>query len=150
MVNSSFYSKYKFQLIFAGISLLVVILDQLTKFLLLKYSPSWDLKILTLHLIQNTGAGFGILQNQSFWLGIISLAAAALILFEYKKIDKNYISQILFSVLLGGIAGNMLDRFFRQFVVDFMDFGWWPAFNLADACITLSIIGLMIYFWKKE
>jgi signal peptidase II len=43
----------------------------------------------------------------------------------------------------------MLDRFFRGFVVDFIDFSVWPAFNLADAAISLSAIGLIIYFWKK-
>jgi signal peptidase II len=148
MVN--FISKYKFQLWFAGITLLVVVLDQLSKYLILYFNPSWNLGLLSIHLIKNTGAGFGILQNQSFWLGIVSLAAALMILFEYQKVDKKYWSQVLFGILLGGILGNMFDRFFRGFVVDFIDLGWWPAFNIADAGITLSIIGLIIHYWKKK
>ncbi len=153
MVNTKFgiiSSKYKFQLWFAGIAILIVLLDQLTKFLILKFNPHLDLRLFSIQVVKNTGAGFGILQNQTFWLGIISLAAALLILFEYRKIEKSYWPQVLFSLLLGGVLGNMLDRFFRHFVIDFIDFGWWPAFNLADMCITLPIIGLIIYYWKKE
>jgi len=149
-LNQSFFSRRKFQFWFTGISIFVVLLDQLIKFFVLKHSPSLDLELFVIHLVKNTGAGFGILQDQAFWLGLVSLTAALLLLFEYHKIDKNYWSQVLFALLLGGILGNMIDRFFRHYVVDFLDFGWWPAFNIADVCITLSIIGLIIYYWKKE
>ncbi|MEK6938188.1 MAG: signal peptidase II [Nanoarchaeota archaeon] len=150
MVKESFISKYKFPLWFTGIILLILLLDQLMKHFILTLNQNWNFKILTIHLVKNTGAGFGIFQNQTLFLGIISAVAALLILFNYQKIDKNYFTQILFAVLLGGVLGNMIDRFFRSFVVDFIDFGWWPAFNLADACISISIIGLIIWYWRKE
>ncbi|MFH0701734.1 MAG: signal peptidase II [Candidatus Woesearchaeota archaeon] len=150
MVKEPFISKYKFPLWFTGITLLIVLLDQLIKYFILTLTPNWNLEILLIHLVKNTGAGFGIFQNQALFLGIISALAAILILFNYQKIDKNYRTQILFAVLLGGVLGNMIDRFFRSFVIDFIDFGWWPAFNLADACISVSIIGLVIWYWKKK
>ncbi|MFA6461322.1 MAG: signal peptidase II [Candidatus Woesearchaeota archaeon] len=143
-------SKYKWELRFAGIALAVVLLDQLLKYLVLAFNPSLNLKIILIHLVQNTGAGFGIFKNQTLWLGIISLCAALLVLFSYKKIDKQYSSQILWAVFLGGVVGNMFDRFFRGYVIDFIDSGWWPAFNLADACITISVIGLIVLYWRKK
>ena len=72
------------------------------KHFILTLNQNWNFKILTIHLVKNTGAGFGIFQNQTLFLGIISAVAALLILFNYQKIDKNYFTQILFAVLLGG------------------------------------------------
>ena len=131
------------------ITLIVVLLDQLTKFLIYKFKPNWDLLILKIQFIQNTGAGFGILKGQTFWLGIISLIVALGIIFSYNRIPKEKWIQVLFATFLGGVIGNLIDRFFRKFVIDFINFGFWPAFNIADACISVSVVGLVIYFWKK-
>ncbi|PIN73630.1 signal peptidase II [Candidatus Woesearchaeota archaeon CG10_big_fil_rev_8_21_14_0_10_45_16] len=136
-------------LLFSIISSLVILIDQLTKILILSWKPQWDLKLLTIHLITNTGAGFGILQDQVVWLGIISLIAAAVIIYHYPKISKEKLPQVLFALLLGGIIGNLVDRLGRRFVVDFIDFSFWPAFNIADAAITISALGLIWYYWKK-
>lgn len=148
--KQSFFNKHKFVIIFTIIALIIALFDQLLKYLILTSTPSINLDIFSIHLVKNTGAGFGILKNQAFFLGIISLAAALLVIFNYKKIEKRYFPQILFGLFLGGIVGNLIDRFFRSFVVDFIDFGWWPAFNLADTAISISIIGLVVWYWKKS
>ena len=136
--------------IFTFIALGTVLLDQLLKYLILTSNLEINLGVLTLHLVQNTGAGFGILKDWTLFLGIISLAAALLILFNYKKIEKKLFPQITWSLFLGGILGNLLDRWIRGFVIDFIDLGWWPAFNLADAVITIAVITLVIYYWRKD
>jgi len=143
-------SKYKWELWFGITALLVVLLDQLIKQLIFVSNPYLNLKIITFHLVQNTGAGFGILPNQAFLLGLVSLAAALLVLFSYKKIEKSYFPQIFWGIFLGGIIGNLIDRLFRTFVIDYLDLGWWPAFNLADAVITISLISLVLWYWRKE
>ena len=135
--------------LFFGIALLVILLDQLTKYLISIFQPVWNLPLLTIHLVKNTGAGFGLLQNFSFWLGILSLIIFLIIIIFRNKIPSQTAPQLLFAFFLGGVAGNMLDRFFRGFVVDFLDFHFWPAFNLADACLTVSVIGIVIYFWRE-
>ena len=140
----------RFLWMFVIISLGIVILDQIVKYLFLKFSFDVDLGVVWFHLIFNTGAGFGILKNYTIILAIISLIAALLIILNYKKIPKNKFPQVFFAVLLGGVIGNLIDRAFRGFVVDYLDFKFWPAFNLADACITVSIIGLVIWYWKKD
>lgn len=139
----------KGKIFFGSLVLLVVILDQLSKYLIARFNPHYNLKILTLHLVQNTGAGFGILPGQTFWLGLVSALVAGIILFYYQKIPKHKFPQIFFALFLGGILGNLIDRLFRGVVVDFIDFSFWPAFNLADSFITISVLALIIYFWKK-
>ena len=141
--------KYKKELLFFSIVFLVVIFDQLSKYLILKLQPLWNLEILTIHLIKNTGAGFGILKNQTILLTMISALVVAFILYYYKEIPKNTLPQISAALFLAGAFGNLIDRLFRKFVVDFIDFSFWPAFNIADAGITIGAVGLLIYFWKK-
>lgn len=144
MVSSKKYLIYFLSLVF-----LIVLLDQLTKYLILKFPVQTNFKIFTLHLVKNTGAGFGLLKNQTFFLTIISILVAIFVIYYYKKIPKQPFPQIFTALFLAGVIGNLIDRMFRKFVIDFIDFGFWPAFNLADACITIGAIGLIIYFWKK-
>ena len=131
------------------ITIIVIILDQLSKFVVSFTQPNINLRILNVNLIHNTGAGFGILQGQTIWLGLISLIVAFIVIYYYKKIPKEKVPQFLFALFLGGVIGNLIDRLFRRVVIDFIDFSFWPAFNIADACITVSVIGLVVYFWKR-
>jgi signal peptidase II len=150
MVNLKHFLKKKRQyLIFILITSLVVVIDQLTKWLVLRFNPKIDLKLLSIHLVKNTGAGFGILKNQTLWLGLFSLLIVVGIIYFYKKIPSEKTPQILTATFLGGAIGNLIDRLFRGHVIDFIDFDFWPAFNIADSCLTIAAIGLVIYFWKK-
>lgn len=141
--------KHQPLILFSFVTFIIVLLDQLTKYLIFRFQPNIDLKLFTLHLVKNTGAGFGLLKDQTTLLTIISLAVAAFIIYYYKKIPKKTFPQLFTALFLGGVIGNLIDRLFRKFVIDFLDFSFWPAFNLADACITVGAIGLIIWFWKK-
>ena len=141
--------KYFPEILFSSIVFLVVILDQLTKYLILKFNPNLTLNFLKIHLVKNTGAGFGILKDYTWLLDLISLVVVVFLICYYPKITKEKFSQILAALFLGGTIGNLIDRLLRKFVVDFIDFSFWPAFNIADASITIGAIGLIIYFWKK-
>ncbi|MEW5897138.1 MAG: signal peptidase II [Nanoarchaeota archaeon] len=139
----------RLEILFALISLAVFVSDQLIKYLIHFYRPELNLKLFAIHFVQNTGAGFGIFKAQTGLLAIISLIVALAVLFFYRKIPREAAPQILFAVFLGGVLGNLIDRIFKGFVIDFIDLGFWPAFNVADTAITVSVIGLIIYFWKK-
>lgn len=134
---------------FALITLAIIILDQTLKLLIIRLQPHLDFYFGTIEFITNTGAGFGILPGWTFILGLISLGVTFGIILWYKKIPKKRLPQLLFALLLGGIMGNLVDRLFRGYVVDFIHLHFWPAFNLADGAISVSIIGIIIYFWKK-
>ncbi len=136
--------------LFSGVSILVVAIDQLLKYTLKAWNGSLSLGFLTIHLSQNTGAGFGILQGYTWLLALISLIVAGAVIIGYKKISPHPLEQVLWALFLGGVIGNMLDRFVRGYVIDFIDFGFWPSFNVADAVITVSVAGLIFFYWREE
>ncbi len=148
MVSKSFLKKQEY--VFAIVTLSVVLLDQLTKFLIRLFQPVWDFKILTIQFIQNTGAGFGILQGKVFWLGILSLIVAGLIIYNYKHIPKENWMQYSFALFLGGTIGNMIDRLLIGYVTDFIYLRFWPAFNIADACLSIAVALIVILTLRKR
>ena len=58
--------------------------------------------------------------------------------------------RIAFGAIVGGAIGNIVDRFHYGFVVDFIDFRWWPVFNVADSCITLGVVALILTTFRRE
>jgi signal peptidase II len=101
-------------------------------------------------LSHNTGAAFGVLQNQ--WILYIVIAAVVVVVsagyYRYLPRD-NHLLTICLGMQLGGAAGNLVDRFQHVYVVDFIDVGIgdlrWPWFNVADSCIVVGIIVLAGY-----
>tara|TARA_Y100000310_G_scaffold89923_1_gene87132 strand:- start:83969 stop:84397 length:429 start_codon:yes stop_codon:yes gene_type:complete len=128
---------------FILITLITIFLDQISKYIIYIKQPTINLDILTINYVTNTGAGFGILKGQTLILGIISLAVAVGIIYYYKELPKDRFAQAMYALFLGGVIGNGLDRFFRGFVIDFIDLGWWPAFNIADSAISVAVVGLL-------
>ena len=147
--------KLKKSLLIAIIALSVLVLDQLTKLLVagnMQLGGSIPLikNIFHLTYIQNTGAAFGVLKGFNIFLIILSIAVLAAIFCYYKKIaEKDRLVHVLVALILGGIIGNLIDRIRLGYVIDFLDFRIWPAFNVADSCITIAVIWLIIYLWKK-
>ena len=137
---------------FFFITSIIVLLDQLTKFLARNISESIPLikNVFHLTLIKNTGAGFGILQGQVWILIFISLIVIGLILFKIDKIlkKKEYIWS--FGLILGGAIGNLIDRIAFGFVTDFLDFRIWPAFNIADSALVVGVILLLVWSRKSK
>lgn len=137
------------------IVLIVVIVDQLTKFYIntaLQLNQSIPIinNIFHLTYILNAGAGFGILQQQKWLLISISIIVVGVILYYLDIIkSKERILQMLIAFVLGGTIGNLIDRIAYGSVIDFLDFRIWPIFNFADSFVTIGVIGLIIYFWKK-
>ena len=139
-----------YQKFFWSIVTSVVILDQFLKFLVSFFKPNLDLVVLKIHYLTNTGAGFSILTGKTGLLALISLVVIMGLIYYYKDIPKEKTPQLLFALFLGGAIGNFIDRALRSFVIDFIDFGWWPAFNIADAALTISIVGLLLFYLKNK
>ena len=130
------------------------VLDQLSKIVIDKYCElGWNQPVIpgffNLVYLQNKGAAWGIFNQHTWLLAMISTAAFVFILFIFKKQNEgNKLAAFALALLEGGIAGNMVDRIFRAAVIDFLDFhiaGYhWPAFNIADSAICVSI-ALLLY-----
>ena len=111
--------------------------------------------VLNIHLVHNTGAAFSILSGNRLLL--IAISVLTLIFFIVFLFNQNNIKDLevfTYSMLLGGILGNLFDRIFRGYVINFISFKIFeysfPIFNFADICIVLSLIILIIENLKGD
>lgn len=149
--------------VFFLVAAVLIIGDQLSKLwirsnLAVGQSLPWG-GLLQLTHVQNTGAAFGILQNHTFPLTIVSFVGAAVILFYTFYICRRFpflnngISMAALGSVLGGTVGNLIDRLSLGYVTDFIAVGTFPAFNVADSSITTGVsvfAGSLIYLLIKE
>ncbi|MBW2977237.1 signal peptidase II [Candidatus Woesearchaeota archaeon] len=136
-------------------SIIIIVLDQLLKYLIVKrLEPGRQITLISnfLHItnIHNFGAAFSLFQGETLPLILFSIAVIIVIIKLYKRIPKLLYVQISTALLAGGVIGNLIDRIKLGYVIDFIDFTFWPAFNIADSAITLGVLGLIIYFIKKK
>jgi signal peptidase II len=142
--------------VWLGLAVVVVLLDQLSKTLILGMFQLNDSRTLTswfnLVRVHNTGAAFSFLAGASGWqrwffvgLGTV---ASAFIVWMLKKHPGQKLFCFAVSMIMGGAVGNVVDRLLHGYVVDFIQVhygGWYfPAFNLADSAITLGAICLIL------
>lgn len=124
----------------------LIILDQLSKFLATKFN--FDFGILAINLVTNTGATWGLLKDSNALLIWISIIAIGLLLWGQDKLPKK--SKAILPFLFAGIVGNIIDRIVRGYVIDFIDFKFWPVFNIADILIVISVIGIVFLVVKEK
>jgi signal peptidase II len=138
-------------------ALAVVALDQISKIVLAynipKYASVPVIKgFFNLVHVRNRGMAFGLMNRpghgfEFYFLVAATLGAIVLLLFWFRKMkDEDHNIAIRISLILGGAVGNLLDRIRLGEVIDFLDFYvgsyHWPAFNAADAAITIGIFWL--------
>ncbi len=147
--------KYIFIVLFC---LLLVFIDQLSKYLIINILGNGVFVIIKNFLkfmyIKNTGAALGIFSGNLVILIIATLILLVYIIKEVKKNVNNKWILITYLLILGGAIGNLIDRIFRGYVVDFISFTLFKKemaiFNLADTFITIGVIILIILLFKKE
>lgn len=138
-----------------GLAALILIIDQLTKLLakqnLFENVPVALTGFLNLTLVHNPGAAFSFLAQAGGWQRwafiAIGTIAALYICWMILKNPQQKLFALGMSLILSGAIGNVLDRIFYGYVIDFIDFYYatwhWPAFNVADSSITLGVIFLI-------
>jgi signal peptidase II len=142
---------YSFQLAVAG---LIVVADQLTKLVIRREFELYDSaavipNLFSLTRIHNTGAAFGLLDGvdlpfKTALLAVVSVAAlAGLVMFAVSLPELHRLARVGVALVVGGAAGNLIDRVWLGYVVDFVDVYWggWHfwAFNVADSAITVGM-----------
>lgn len=148
--------------IYYGIALLIIALDQWTKWLVVKHMEIGErIAVADPYLgwlsHRNRGAAWGMLEGQMWLFAIITLAVVGVIVYYFHKHAKEKpLFQITLMVLLGGAVGNFIDRMLRGEVVDFVDVLIpvinydFPIFNVADAALTVGVILMMITMLIEE
>ena len=134
----------------------VIALDQLTKHLVragLARGEAWPDADWMLHLVnvRNSGAAFGMLQGQTTFLIVTSLVGVvAIVLYYFFPPLEHGLLRIALGLQLGGAAGNLIDRARFGWVTDFVNFNYFPAFNVADASITIGVVTILWFFLMVE
>jgi signal peptidase II len=146
----------RLDLVFFSIAITVLVLDQITKAIIrgwLERGESWpdDGWILKLVNVSNSGAAFGMLQGQTFFLiGTSLVGVAAIVLYYMFPPMEHGALRVALALQLGGAAGNLIDRVRTGEVTDFIDFMRFPAFNVADSCITIGVVTILWFFLVFE
>lgn len=135
--------------LFLTLSLPLYVLDQLTKFLVLRHIGVHDVVpvipgFFNLVQVHNTGAAFGMLRdNNAFFIGLASVATVVVFVLAWRGAFSTPLLRVGAALLLSGVVGNLTDRILHGYVVDFVDiilplYGHWPAFNVADSAICIA------------
>ncbi|ACC98695.1 Lipoprotein signal peptidase [Elusimicrobium minutum Pei191] len=141
------------------IVLIITGLDRVSKvFTLELLRPLGSIKIFKyFHLtyVENTGMAFGLFQNANLALAVMMCAVIIFLLVSWREIEKLRppLGWLGLSFILGGAIGNLYDRIFLGYVVDFIDLRVWPVFNIADSFICIGAVLLaaaMLFPGKKE
>lgn len=147
-------------MIYYLIAIIVFVLDQLTKYAIVtnleqqqQISVIGNFFLITSH--RNTGAAFGILENQRYFFIVITIVVVIGIVWYIQKM-KNTANKLLpfaLSLVLGGALGNFLDRALTGEVVDFLQFNFgsytFPIFNIADSCIVIGVALILIDSFRE-
>ncbi len=141
------------------IASIALILDQITKIIVSSYltlnKPIQVIKnFFSLTLCHNEGAAWGMFSNARIIIIIGTILAIILIYHYIYCFKENKRNNLAFGLLIGGLAGNLIDRIFFGYVRDFLDFyifGYdYPIFNLADICIVIGVFLLIISIIKGD
>ncbi len=138
----------------------VIAVDQVTKYLVRanmylgqSVPESGPMRLVR---VSNTGAAFGMLQGQTFFLTVTTLLGlgAILLYYLYPPMD-NRVLRMALGLQLGGAIGNLSDRIRVGEVTDFIQWPHWPAFNVADSAITVGVVAIVVFLtlndtiWRK-
>ncbi len=149
--------------LFALISIIGIIIDQLTKIYIDRSMQLFDSipvmeNFFHITYVRNRGAAFSFLSNASWRLPFfitVSIIAALVILIAFRKLrDDQKLGQISLAMIFSGAVGNLIDRVRLGEVIDFLDVHWyrhhWPAFNVADSLICVGVFLLAIDMILEE
>ena len=138
------------------IAFFVLILDQFTKQLITGSFNYGDVQDITAYFnlvrVHNYGAAFSFLSEAGGWQrwalsSVAGIVSIGIIIWISRVPDNKHFERLALALILGGALGNLIDRMMLGYVVDFLDFHWsgmhFPAFNVADSCITLGAILLI-------
>lgn len=143
--------------IVACVAAIVLVVDQLSKALVLTFlapgAPHAEVVIvpglLRLYYVENTGAAFGLFQGKNPLLAFLAFGVVVALVVWFRELVRFWLGALALGLQLGGAVGNLIDRFRHGFVVDFIDFSFWPTFNVADSAITIGVLMLLYVLLRQ-
>jgi len=126
--------------------ILLMLIDQLTKYFANTIKPNFDVlgDFLRIQYIENTGTIFGLFENSNdIWIVFAIILCILIAIYMKNKVDKKSFKERVFMLILAGGIGNLIDRIFRGFVIDFISVKWIGVFNFSDMYIVIGVIILV-------
>ena len=141
-------SRRHIYVVMLGTAAVVALIDHITKWLVASHlalgQQIWTGSPVSIDHVENSGAAFSVLP-QLHWLYLaVALVVSLYIMFSGYKYGTTWYRQVLIGMILGGALSNGVDRLVQGSVVDFIDFHFWPVFNVADSCIVIAIVVLLV------
>jgi signal peptidase II len=157
-------SVYLSRVLFFGAVAIVLLLDQVTKAWVVANLPAyrpvnvipWLAPILSFTSVENTGVAFGLFPGLGSLFTLLALVVVIGIFFFMRTLPASDLwVHLSLGLVTGGALGNVLDRFLRGYVVDFLDVNFWPlatwpVFNLADSAIVVGVFILLVDSFLAE
>jgi signal peptidase II len=146
-------------LVLLGVAILVLVFDQLSKLWVSTSLPEggwWSplpglWRVFRITHITNSGAAFGMFPDQGNFFIVIAVVVALTIVLYYRYLPTGeWLVRLSLGLQLGGAIGNLLDRLRYGHVVDFVDIGFWPIFNVADVSIVSGVAILAYCLWRED
>ncbi len=135
---------------------MIVWIDQITKLFIVKNLYLGEnitviKSLLNITFCANTGAAFGMMGSGRIPLIFVSLVFLSYLIFELKKNISNKTMTLFLTFVIGGLLGNLIDRIFRGYVVDFINLSIFnPVFNVSDIFISIGCVLVIILMLKEE
>jgi signal peptidase II len=133
-----------------AIAVTILVADQLSKWWIWTHFTLNESRPLLGHALSltychNTGGAFSVGQGRTMFFLITGVAVSiALLLYLPKLAKSHWMPATAYALILGGAIGNLIDRYLYHYVVDFIDLGWWPVFNIADSGISVGVFLLFL------
>ena len=149
-------NKFQTNLYFFSISIIIFLIDQITKYLIFYNNKAFinkDFLLFQLDFVKNYGAAFNIFSGNRIFLSFISIFFSIILIYLIlRKKTSNSLDLHSYSLILGGTLGNGLDRIMKGFVVDFINLNLinFPVFNIADISINIGFILLLYSIFKNK
>ena len=149
-------NKIQTKLYFLSLSTFIILIDQITKYLMLhnyKNIINKDFLLFRLDYIKNYGAAFNLFSGSRFFLSAISIIFSIILINLILRKNSVNISHLYsYSFLLGGTIGNGIDRILKGYVIDFINLNFinFPVFNIADISINIGFIIILLRILIKN
>jgi signal peptidase II len=143
-----------------AVAAVVVAVDQVTKALIVSSLREGESRhviggALSWTLQRNPGSAFGLFRHLPVLFTVLAASIALAIVVRAPRV-RDRLTSVALGLVLGGAVGNLVDRIarppgvFRGRVIDFIDFHWWPVFNLADSAVVIGALLLLISSYRTE
>ena len=149
-------NKIQTKLYFLSLSTLIILIDQISKYLIFYKYKSFlnkDFLLFRLDFVKNYGAAFNIFSGNRIFLSCISIFFSILLIYLIlKKNTFSLIELFSYSFILGGTIGNGMDRILRGYVIDFINLNIinFPVFNIADISINIGFVFILYSIFKNN